>query len=47
MVVLEYMISDPRYSLEGFKLSDGNFLLEMFFADDTMLFLNGSKSNLD
>lgn len=42
-----YMISDPIYGIKGLQLPNGRILRELLFADDTSLFLRGSKTNLD
>lgn len=45
--ILGYMIADQRYAIEGLKLPNGTVLRELLFADDTSLFLKGTKDNLD
>ena len=45
--VLGHMIADPSYGIQGLQLPNGTILRELLFADDTALFLSGSKSNLD
>lgn len=44
--VLEYMINDPKYGVEGLRLPIDARSIEMLFADDTSLYLEGSKDNL-
>lgn len=45
--VLGHMLQDPMHGIQGLRLPDGNHCLEMLFADDTTLYLSGTKQNLD
>lgn len=44
--VLSHMISDPTYGIEGLRFPDGTFVRCQCFADDSALFLRGTKENL-
>ncbi len=44
--VLGYMISNPRYGIEGLTLPDGTQIQNQMFTDDTMMFLKGNPNNL-
>jgi hypothetical protein len=41
------MLDDPRYDVEGLKLSRGGKIRDQTFADDTALYLKGDPANLD
>jgi hypothetical protein len=45
--VLEYMLADPKYGVEGLSLPRGGLIRDQTFADDTALYLQGSPANLD
>ena len=45
--VLGYMLQDLEYGIQGLKLRNGEVCTEMLFADDSSLYLHGSKENLD
>ena len=45
--VLSHMINDPKWDIQGFKMSDGNILHEALFADNMALCLHGTSENLD
>jgi hypothetical protein len=44
--VLNAMLINPIHQVEGLTLHDGSILRDLFFVDDTTLFLNGSRKNL-
>lgn len=44
---LGYMLSDPVYAIEGLQLPDSSVLRESFFADDSVMFLKGTRENLE
>ena len=44
--VLEHMLDNPEYGVQGFDLSDGLSLTSQMFADDTTLLLKGNKPNM-
>lgn len=44
--VLGYMLEDPNYKVKGFRTPKGSTITSQTFADDTALYLHGSKDNL-
>lgn len=44
--VLAHMVNDPDYDIQGLRLPDGSVVRSQCFADDTALYLHGSKENL-
>lgn len=45
--VLGYMMHDPVYGVKGLQLLNRDSSIELLFADDTSLYLLGTKENLD
>ena len=45
--VLGHMIEDSRYGVEGIRAPNNKVITSHMFADDTALFLKGTKKNLD
>ena len=45
--VIAFVLQDPKYELKGLKLPNGSTIFSQLFADDTLLFLEGSPENLD
>jgi hypothetical protein len=45
--ILGHMLEDQRFGVKGLSLSRGGHILEQTFADDTALFLQGSRANMD
>jgi hypothetical protein len=43
--VLNAMSVNPIHQVEGLMIRDGSILRNLFFANDTILFLNGSREN--
>ena len=44
--VLGHMISDPKHGIQGLLMPDGSELREVIFANNTNLYLQGTKENL-
>jgi len=40
------MLVNPIHQVEGLTLCDGSIIQDLLFADDIILFLNGSRENL-
>lgn len=45
--VLGHMLEDPKYNVQGFRTPKGNTITSQMFADDTAVYLQGSKENLN
>jgi mannosylglycoprotein endo-beta-mannosidase len=45
--VLGYMLADPKNEVEGLSLPRGGLIRDQTFANDTVLYLKGTSSNLD
>jgi hypothetical protein len=41
------MLEDQRFGVEGLSLPRGGRVLEQTFADDTALYLQGSRANME
>lgn len=44
--VLGYILSNPRYNIQNLILPNDQIVRDMIFADDTSLYLRGTKENL-
>ena len=47
MDVLGQMLQHPDNQVKGLQLPDNTFITNQMFADDTLLFLDGTLPNLD
>ncbi len=45
--ILGYMMADPKHGVEGLSLPKGSLIRDQTFVDDTTLYLQGSRSNMD
>jgi hypothetical protein len=45
--VLGHMLDDPRFGVEGLTLLGGREITEQTFADDTALYLQGTRENME
>lgn len=45
--VLGHMICDPAYGIEGITLPDSSILQKSFFADESSIFIKGTKENME
>ncbi len=45
--VLGHMLDNTKYNVEGLTLPKGGCVRDQTFADDTALYLKGTKSNMD
>jgi hypothetical protein len=45
--VLGHMLQNPIYGVKGLKLPGESSITNQMFADDTLLFLDGTKDNMD
>jgi len=45
--VLGYMMADPKYGVEGLSLPRGGLIRDQMFVDDTVVYLQGSPTNMD
>jgi hypothetical protein len=45
--VFRHMLDDTKYNVEGLTLPRGGCVQNQTFADDTTLYLKGTKSNMD
>jgi len=41
------MLDDTKYNVEGLTLPKGSCVRDQTFANDTILYLKGTKSNMD
>jgi hypothetical protein len=47
MDVLGYMLDDQRFEVEGLALPGGGKITDQTFADDTALYLKGTRDNME
>jgi hypothetical protein len=45
--VLGHMVEDQRFGVKGLSLPRGRHIIEQTFADDTALYLQGSRANME
>ncbi len=45
--VFGHMLDNQHFGVEGLSLSRGGCIIDQTFADDTALYLQGSRSNMD
>jgi hypothetical protein len=45
--VLGHMLDDPRFGVEGLTLPGGRKIRDQTFADDTALYLQGTRENME
>jgi len=45
--VLGHMLDDPRFGVEGLALLGGERITDQTFADDTALYLQGTRGNME
>jgi hypothetical protein len=45
--VLGHMLDDHRFGVEGLTLSGGRKIRDQTFADDTALYLQGTRNNME
>lgn len=45
--VVGHMLCDPAHGVEGISLPDSSILRESFFADDSGIFLKGTRDNME
>jgi hypothetical protein len=45
--VIAHMLQDPKYEIQGLQMPDESVICSQMFADDTILFLEGTTKNLE